>query len=53
VPPANTVQTLRIYATAKDSAGNESGHSEVVSVELTGDDTVGPVAPVINISITE
>jgi len=53
VPPANTVLTLRMYATAKDSAGNESGHSEVVSVELTGDDTVGPVAPQINISITE
>lgn len=53
VPPANTVQTLRIYATAKDSAGNESGHSEVVSVELTGDDTVGPVAPVISITIQE
>ncbi len=53
VPPANTTMTLRMYATAKDSAGNESGHSETVSVELTGDDTVGPVAPVINISITE
>ena len=51
VPPANTVLTLRMYATAKDSAGNESGHSEVVSVELTGDDTVGPMSPIINITI--
>jgi hypothetical protein len=49
----NTTKVLSVYATAKDSVGNESARSVTVSTTLVGADTSSPAQPVINITIQE
>lgn len=49
--PDNQTITLRIQATAKDSKGNESPPSQVVSAIIKGQDTAGPLSPQITITI--
>ena len=51
--PDNQTITLRIQATAKDSKGNESPPSQVVSATIKGQDTAGPLSPQITITIGE
>lgn len=51
--PDNQTITLRVQATATDSAGNRSAPSEVATATLTGADTSAPMQPQINITITE
>lgn len=47
----NAATTLTIYAKARDAAGNESGHSDTVSVTIPGVDTLGPCTPIIKITV--
>lgn len=47
----NAATVLTIYAKAKDAAGNESGHSDTVSVTIPGVDTLAPCAPQIHITL--
>ena len=47
----NAATTLTIYAKAKDAAGNESGHSDTVSVTIPGIDTLGPCTPMIHLTV--
>lgn len=51
--PDNTSTTRRYYATAKDAAGNVSAPSNTVEVTLAGDDTIGPMAPVIVLEVQQ
>ena len=52
VPNQNNADTvLVIYAKAVDAAGNESAHSDTVSVTIPGVDTLGPCTPVIKITV--
>ena len=52
VAPQNNADTvLVIYAKAVDAAGNESGHSDTVTVTIPGIDTLGPCTPVIKITV--
>ena len=52
VPNQNNADTtLTIYAKAVDAAGNESAHSDTVSVTIPGVDTLGPCTPVIKITV--
>lgn len=47
----NAATTLTIYAKAKDAAGNESGHSDTVTVTIPGIDTLGPCTPMIHLTV--
>ena len=47
----NAATTLTIYAKAVDAAGNESAHSDTVSVTIPGIDTLAPCAPQIHIVV--
>lgn len=47
----NAATTLTIYAKARDAAGNESGHSDMVSVTIPGIDTLGPCTPMIHLTV--
>lgn len=47
----NADTTLTIYAKAVDAAGNESGHSDSVTVTIPGVDTLAPCAPQIHIVV--
>ena len=47
----NAATTLTIYAKAKDAAGNESGHSDTVTVVIPGVDTLGPCTPMIHLTV--
>jgi hypothetical protein len=47
----NAATTLTIYAKAVDAAGNESAHSDTVSVTIPGVDTLGPCTPIIKITV--
>lgn len=49
--PDNQEITLRIQARAKDSKGNTSPPSAVVSAVIKGADTLGPLAPQITITV--
>lgn len=52
VPNQNNADTvLTIYAKARDAAGNESGHSDMVSVTIPGIDTLGPCTPMIHLTV--
>ena len=52
VEPKNNADTvLVLYAKARDAAGNESGHSDTVSVTIPGVDTLAPCAPQIHIVV--
>ena len=52
VPNQNNADTtLTIYAKAVDAAGNESGHSDTVTVTIPGVDTLPPCNPVIHITV--
>lgn len=53
VPPADQTLTLRLKANARDAAGNTSAYSPTVEAVIDGEDTIGPLAPVIQITITE
>ena len=47
----NAATVLTIYAKARDAAGNESAHSDTVTVTIPGVDTLGPCAPQIHIVV--
>ena len=47
----NAATVLTIYAKARDAAGNESGHSDTVTVTSPGVDTLGPCTPVIHLTV--
>lgn len=52
VPAQNNAATvLTIYAKARDAAGNESGHSDSVTVTIPGIDTLGPCTPMIHLTV--
>ena len=47
----NASTTLTIYAKARDAAGNESGHSDSVTVTIPGVDTLAPCTPMIHLTV--